>query len=156
LYAALVGLGIKHLRFDTPDNACPKPASYGGDKARPSVHAWSGRFAVCDFGATLTKDLYICCRNGLTESVPKRTINGLRRTASRRSAATKLAGSDAMLPAFFVRDRALRSSGMSTALPPSGRLPDSGKLVTKRGPDRITHAGPPPVAATTANLRRKT
>jgi hypothetical protein len=30
--------------------------------------------AVCGFGATLTRDLYICCRNGLTESVPKRTV----------------------------------------------------------------------------------
>jgi hypothetical protein len=35
LYAFLVGLGIKHLRFDTPDNVRPKPTSYG-EKARPS------------------------------------------------------------------------------------------------------------------------
>jgi hypothetical protein len=31
-------------------------------------------FAVRGFSATLTRDLYICCRNGLTESVPKRTV----------------------------------------------------------------------------------
>jgi hypothetical protein len=37
----------------------------------------AGGFAVCGFGATLTRDLYICCWNGLTESVPKRTVIGL-------------------------------------------------------------------------------
>jgi hypothetical protein len=44
LYAFLVGLGIKHLRFDTPDNVRPKPTSYG-EKAKPPVMA--GGFAVC-------------------------------------------------------------------------------------------------------------
>jgi hypothetical protein len=55
-----------------PDNVCPKPTSYG-EKAEPSVLSLGG-FAVCGFSATLTTHLYICCRNGLTESVPKRTM----------------------------------------------------------------------------------
>jgi hypothetical protein len=45
---------------------------------RPGI---AGGFAVCGFSATLTKDLYICRRIGLTESVSKRTVIGLWRTA---------------------------------------------------------------------------
>jgi hypothetical protein len=42
-----------------------------------AVGSLTGGFAVCGFTATLTKDLYVCCRNRLTESVHKRTVIGL-------------------------------------------------------------------------------
>jgi hypothetical protein len=42
---SLVGPREDHSGSDTPRNACPKLASYGGDKAKPSVST-SGGFAV--------------------------------------------------------------------------------------------------------------
>src|SRR6516225_12442335 len=65
--------------------------------------------AVCGFSATLTRDLYICFRNGSTESVPKQTmIWALTHGFPRRSFITELAGRTAVLPAFFLRNTSSR------------------------------------------------
>jgi hypothetical protein len=87
---------------DTPRNACPKPASYGGPRQSRRFVSLAGGFAVCGFSATLTRDLYICCPNGLTGISPY-ADDGLSFGArlSRRSFITHLAGSSPMLPAFF-------------------------------------------------------
>src|SRR6516165_6782034 len=97
-----------------PENAAPN--AFTGEKAKPSVST-PGGFAVCDFSATLTRDLYICCRNGLTESVPKQTViraltHGFRVEALHNRPRREWCDA----PGFFcVRDRALRTSGIGAA-----------------------------------------
>ena len=58
-------------QYDSPAGAVLEPRHGFGDEGKAASSFIAGGFAVCGFRATLTRDLYICCRNGLTESVPK-------------------------------------------------------------------------------------
>jgi len=106
----LDNLSLKRRRQQSRPRPClTRPADASAPLAIPHRRRFPPPWSVeeepvlfCGISATLTRVLYICCRNGLTESVPKRTmIRALTHGFPRRSFITELAGSGACSRRFF-------------------------------------------------------